>query len=66
MDHEEEHDGHRPGTDQQGEVEEEREDLAGCVVGCGIHGNDVADTEGHERDTEVDQKHAGRGGTLTG
>ena len=66
MDHKEGHDGNRPCTEEQGEVEQEREDLAGGGVGRGVHGDNVADTEGKDGDTEVDQEHTSLGGTFTG
>ena len=47
-------------------MEEEREHLAGCVVGHGVVRDDVADREGYEGDTEVDQEDTGLGGTNAG
>ena len=66
VDHKEEHDGHCPSAEQQGEMEEERGHLTDYVVGHGIVGGYVADREGHEGDTEVDQENTGLGGTNTG
>ena len=40
-------------------MEEEREHLTGCVVDRDVVGNNVADREGHEGDTEVDQEDTG-------
>lgn len=65
-DHKEGHDGDRPCAEEQGEVEEEGEDLAGGGVGHDVHGDDVADTESKDGDTEVDQEHTSLCGTLTG
>ena len=65
MDHKEGHDGDRPCAKEQGEVEEEGEDLAGGGVGSDVHGDDVADTEGKDGDTEVDQEHTSLCGTFT-
>ena len=66
MDHEEGHDGDRPCAEEQGEVEEEREDLADGGAGRDVHGDNVADTEGKDGDTEVDQEHTSLCGTFTG
>ena len=66
MDHKEGHDGDRPCAEEQGEVEEEREDLAGGGVSRDVHGDNIADTEGKDGDTEIDQEHASLCGTFTG
>ena len=47
-------------------MEKERKDLADNSVGRGVRWDDVADTEGHERGTDVDQEHTRLSGTLTG